>query len=255
MAPSVFADRRWVVRREAVRVQVAALALSRAPNPHHRRLLMTMLADWGNPAGRFGQFTHPHLAPLIYAGLWGAELPAYPLAAAAVIAGMGQALLYDQDTGRHPASWEALDPEETREIGTFLLYSLPPMAVTALEAPPNTRVAMWETLAACLVRVSTGRHDLPAPLEEATMWAAELPATFAALSAQLAGAAPPIVHACHRLGQAIGMAAEFGPTGGHRWVAGAWARASPYDIPPAAASREQALSALADAGLLEPGRG
>jgi len=266
-ALSGFADGRWAARQEAVMMHAEALALSRAPSARHRRLLVAVLARWIDSLDRFEQSIHLHLSPLIYAGLWGDESPAYPLAAAAVVAGLGQVLLYDQDTGPHPAPWGVLPREEAREVGTFLLYSLPRMAVAALEAPPNTRVTMWEVLAACLVRVTRGRDGMPtpSPLEGAIVMTAELPATFAALSAQLAGAAPPIVQACRRLGHALAVAAEFGPTrergrGTTSMPAPlpdhqARARASPSAVSQAAIYGEWAVGALVDAGLLEPGRG
>jgi len=273
-ALSGFADRRWAARQDAVMAQAETLALSRTPNARHRRLLAAVLASESDSASRFASPIHLHLYPLIYAGLWGDESPAYPLAAAAVMAGLGQVLLHGQDTGPHPASWAVLPRAETREVGTFLLYNLPRMAIAALEAPPNTRAVMWEALAACLVRVATSQDGAraPMPLDAVLVRTAELPATFAALSAQLAGAAPPIIQACRRLGHAIAVAAEFGPVpdrgvGTARALAPtppnqagrdegpARSRASPSATPQAAIYSQWALSALVDAGLLEPGRG
>ncbi|HEY8285573.1 MAG TPA: hypothetical protein VIJ28_14405 [Chloroflexota bacterium] len=270
MAP----DQRWIARQEAVMAQAEALVLSYAPNARCRRLPRALLAGEGDPAGRFGRSSHSHLAPLIYAGLWGTEAPAYPLAAAAVSAGVGQLILHGVGTCMYPALWEESCPEEIREIGVFLFHSLPRLAITAIEAPSNTRVAMGKTLEVGLARVAASLDgaSAPAPIEAVLVRAAELPATFAALSAQLAGAPPRVVEACRGLGQAIGLAAEFDPAGAHRWLIDprvlfippdqsdgvpgqARARASPHDTSAAAAFRERALSALADAGLLEPGRG
>ncbi|HVA90774.1 MAG TPA: hypothetical protein VNL71_13140 [Chloroflexota bacterium] len=269
-------ERNWTARRQAVVSRAEAFAFTRASTAYPPHLLALSLAGWQGQDDQLDQLVHLHSVPLIYAGLWGAEAPAYPLAAAAVLAVAGQALLYGGGFGAGRSPWEGLPPAEALRIGDYLLHGLPYMVIDDLEAPPNTRAAMRQTLSAGLVRVAASRPGTPTPalLGEDAVRGAELPATFAALSAQLAGASPRVVRACRRLGYAMGVAVEFRAAGGRetrhdldalpvplnhvKWADGTVAasgRAPPARTPPAVLYHRRALSALADAGLLEPGRG
>jgi hypothetical protein len=137
-----------------------------------------------------------HLAPLVYAGLWGVDAGPLALAATTALFFAGVSLLDDLAGGDLPACLASYRPAKITLTAATLLCSLPQLAIAELEAPSPVLAAMHRTLAAGPLAMSAGQgYDLalagtagPEP-EAADASAAsksgEQLALFAVLGAQL----------------------------------------------------------------------
>ncbi|MGO9059535.1 MAG: hypothetical protein ACLQU2_19455 [Candidatus Binataceae bacterium] len=144
------------------------------------------------------------LPQLVYGAITGNFRPARPLCVATTFLFTGIDILDDIADGDLPAHWSGHAPSQIQLAATTLISALPQLAISRLNASPESRAAMHRTLAAGLLRMAAGQAaDLanaggasPDPdLIEASVVqkSGEEGAMFAALAAQLAGATHHLV--------------------------------------------------------------
>jgi geranylgeranyl pyrophosphate synthase len=211
----------WERRRTDVCRRALSLVARAAASPGQLDLLEAVLASLRHDE-RGERFRSPVvlLPMLVHAGVRGDDERAVPLAAAATLLEAGIHLLDDLADVEVPAGWRGYDLGQLTLAATGVIAVLPHLALLELDAPPSVLVMLEQTLAEGLMRVGagqqqdlrlTGRASASASEIQAVLVAksGERPATYAAMAARLAGAAPGTVEAYAALGRALGTAAAL----------------------------------------------
>jgi hypothetical protein len=189
----VMAEREsYATRAARVSALARAFAEDHTDTAERGQVLSTALATWQELwISREQDAPAISLAPLIYAGIWGDESVAYPLA-------MATTLL---SCGLHLATIvPPYQREDTTLAASSLTTVLPYLAIAAQDAPAMVREALHDTLADRIPRLLSHRMPIGARHRDG-----EEAALAAMLGAQLAGAAPRVVAACRALGLALGI--------------------------------------------------
>lgn len=184
-----------------------------------RDLLCAALADLDRRLARTTFSGSVQLPALIAQALGAAPATALDLATRTAVIDTGVHCLDDLADGDTPEYWRGYGSRERLLVATMLLAATP-LTLGEMELPPTMALTMSTTLREGLLRASAGQQlefaspDATAPASAtveaiATAKAGERRATYAALAAQVAGAAPDLVRVYARLGRATGTAAQL----------------------------------------------
>lgn len=209
---------------EDVLARAEAFALHHAVTPEQRRLLATAFH------GRRTQLCQREVSPddldcvdlprSVYAAVRGDRAAALPLAIATTVLWTGIDLLDDVMDGDLPPEWQGVRPAEITLAAATLISALAPLALSQLDAPAATLLAMHQTLAGGLLAMSGGQQaDVAmADSDAATVEAVEASvagksgagmAMLATLAAQFAGAPAETVSVYGEMGHALGTARQL----------------------------------------------
>lgn len=161
-----------------------------------------------------------HLPLLVHGAVRGGDEAPVPLAAATTLLFLGIDILDDLSDGDRPRHWAGHPDGEVSLAGHILICALAPLAIAHLRAPPDRVARMQRIVAQGLLRMGAGqladlaamgRAKVDAGAVEAAVAAksGEELAIFAALGAELAGAADAAVAAWAGFGRALGTAAQL----------------------------------------------
>jgi geranylgeranyl pyrophosphate synthase len=161
-----------------------------------------------------------YLPRLVHAAITGEEEPALQLTVALLFLHMGTELLDDVMDADLGTAWEGVRPDEICLAGAAFCSTLAPLALSAVDAPAETVLAMQRTLAGGLLAMFqgqatdvalTGAHSAPPAEVEASIVGkcGGALAMYAALGAQVAGAKSEIVDAYAEIGRCLGVAAQI----------------------------------------------
>lgn len=157
---------------------------------------------------------------LVYAAIAGDVTKAVPLAVATLLLHLGTELLDDVMDGDIPSVWQGYHRNEVSLAAATLYAALTPLALAAVDASPETALAMQCTVARGLLGMSAGqRTDLALVGSENVSSAGvedsiggksgEAIAIYAALAAELPGSSPAVVGEYVAMGRALGAAAQI----------------------------------------------
>lgn len=208
-------------RRAGVLAATRACIDELACSEPQRRLLHAMLAGVDRPAADAPWLFFIDIPPLVFAAVTGDEKRAAPLAATTTLLYLGADILDDLADGDRPSHWQNWSPAEINLAAATIMSALLPLSLARTGASVDRQVALHRTLADGLLRMAAGQqadlagHGRREPpragdVERAVAGksGAEV-ATFAALAAQLAGAAPDVVERYTAMGRALGTAAQL----------------------------------------------
>jgi geranylgeranyl pyrophosphate synthase len=156
-----------------------------------------------------------HLPLAVYRGLGGSEKLALPLAAASSLLSLGIHLHDDiADDGLAP-HWQGYRMSEIGLAATTLCAALPQCILADLDAPPDRRAAIAQTIAGALLRMAAGQQRDLALAGASEITAAEVEAIAVTKTGDelvlcivpatlLAGASPDVVCLYEALARALG---------------------------------------------------
>lgn len=208
-------------RGERLLADIAVLIERQAQSPQQHTLLSTALHGLqSHLADTQAMCPFLELPFLIHGAVRGTEQPARMLAVATACCFLGIDIMDDLADGDGPAHWNGYRPAEVNLAAFTLLATIPQIVIATLDVPPARRIAMQQTLAEGLLRMSAGQQrDLRgagsaaptvAEVEAAVIGkSGEECATFAAFAAQYAGADDATIAAYADMGRALGTAGQF----------------------------------------------
>lgn len=206
---------------EDVLSQAAAFARDHAATPGQRRLLgmaftgmRARLAEHGATAEALECVRVPRM---VYACVQGDAAPVAPLTVALTLLYVGMRVWDDVMDGEIAENWRGHRPEEIALAAASLIGGLAPLALSDIDAPPPTIVAMQRILAQGFIATAGGQQDDIALTGASSVTADAVVASVAgksggpvalcaALAAQLAGASDEIVAGYTEMGRALGTA-------------------------------------------------
>ena len=205
---------------EEVFAEVRSLVRRHAADEGQRHLLETALMGLEPHACRSEPVFFVELPLLVYGAIRGDARPAVPLAAAATLLFLGADIFDDLADGDRPVHWDGRSHAEITLAAANVLCALTPLALDALPAPPERKVAMQATLATGLLRMSAGQHSDVTVRQRNQTSAADIEAAvagksgeelaiFAALAAQFAAASGEQVEHYAAMGRALGTGAQL----------------------------------------------
>ncbi len=198
-----------------------AFASERSRDGQQRALLALALRGL-RPQLREMDFPPPFMALplLVYAAVRGENKPALPLTVATTILYLGIDILDDLADGDLPRHWKGRKESEINLAAVTLISALPQLALSELDAPPETIADLQRILADGLLTMSAGQQRDLATAGATRVSAAEVEssvarksgeelALFAALASRLAGASTAAVEAYASMGRSLGTAGQL----------------------------------------------
>ncbi len=208
-------------RAEEILRRAEAFASERSRDEQQRALLALALRGL-RPQLREMDFPPPFMALLllVYAAVRGESKPALPLAVATTFLYLGIDILDDLADGDLPRHWKGRKESEINLAAVTLISTLPQLALSELDAPPETIADLQRILAGGLLTMSAGQQRDLATAGATRVSAAEVEASvarksgeelalFAALASRLAGASAAAVEAYACMGRSLGTAGQL----------------------------------------------
>jgi hypothetical protein len=130
--------------------------------PTHKELLQVHLRVGKEQACVWPEMSAIQLPLLVHKGITGDERPAFPIAAACTLLGLGADLLDSIFDRELPPFWYTRAPAEAALVATSLLAALPQLSIAGLREEETSRTKLWmlaNLFAGTVLTLNAGQHE------------------------------------------------------------------------------------------------